>query len=150
MSYGMKFTTENIRHRKIEIFVGGSGKFNADIDGDNYEAPTLEALKATLNKATKSTVAIEFWRWHNQKLQRGVVIGVHAFNGNSLIKWDGKKGVDQEYTAHSREGRRYLRLTEEDRAQYTGLREILAKAEQAVTTFEQTHEFDPADQLKAD
>jgi len=67
---------------------GADGSFHADIDGHKISAPSLDALQKQANKV-KVPFALPFSAISGRRVVHGTVTGLHASNGNSLVRWDG-------------------------------------------------------------
>jgi hypothetical protein len=98
----MKYSTENIRGIDYEIEVDHRGQFICKADGDDLEDVTFEGLKKKLmehSRTKQKNINIPFIFWsddfgHEEKIQRGICVGLHAGNNNLLVKL-GSGGVQQ-------------------------------------------------------
>lgn len=130
-----------IRKVDFQVQVNSQGEFYTEYEGERVGALTLEELRSKLTKLTKKPVNIPFARIYDGRIRHGVIRGVHATNRNLLIKFDGQKGVEQEY-GWQREGSNYLALTSAEEEVYLGLHKELKKAQDAVDAFENKHALD--------
>lgn len=146
-----KLTTRAFNGIEVEIMIDTNGSFHATIDTIAYQAESLEKLSERLEYATKTKkvkVAIEFHRWKEAgrysqeagKLAHGVITGIHAANGNLIVKFDGEKGIEQEYRSHL-----YLKLNDEQQAEYVRMQRALRAAQTELEKFEKKHGFDGID-----
>jgi hypothetical protein len=140
MAHGTKFDTRTIRDRKIDLYVDSRGKFNADWDGENIEAPNLDALVERLTKITKVNLSIKFCRWGDDKIKHGEITGRHGANNNILVRFEGEKGSQQEYS-YSTDNARYLRLSLSEETEYIELQKTLAAITAKIEKFEESHAF---------
>jgi hypothetical protein len=147
VTYGTKFASKEIRGRKIDLYVSSGGKFNADWDDETIECPTVGALLEKLSKITKVNLGIKFCRWDDGVLKHGVITGLHGANGNILVRLEGEKGSQQEYT-YTNDNGKYLKLTKEQEAEYTGLQKALEAAQTAVEEFDAAHSFNASKVIK--
>lgn len=142
-----KFVTNlEVRGQRYKVSVDSRGKFNAEVSGETVEADSLKALEEKLAKVTKQKakkIAIPFVRWEGEALKRGTITGVHSGNKNLLIRWEGEKGVDQEYGGSSFDGIRYLDMTADQQAEYTRLCNAAMAADAAAETYAKLFRFDP-------
>lgn len=137
----MKLCKRNIRGQDVDIEIYDSGEFGAEVEGQQIHDKSLEGLIERLNKAMRQVsakVAVRFVRWDDGKLRRGTITGIHASNRNLLIKWDGQKGVDQEYTWSDS---KYLALSNDEEEVFVSLCTARDKAQNAVTAFIKKHSF---------
>jgi hypothetical protein len=91
------FGKVEVRGTKYEIHIGDDGKFMVEVDGVSHTAPTLDSLKKRLNEVTRikqKNIAIPFIMWEEKfdkdgEIRHGVCVGIHAGNGNFMVKLDG-------------------------------------------------------------
>jgi hypothetical protein len=133
----MKLRTIEIRSRKIDVEVDGSGEFSAEYNGQEIHATTLDLLKEKLDRAVKADKIepIRFIYFDGEKLKRGACTGIHVGNGNILIKWEGEKGVEQEYSMRGC-------LDPERYAEYKKLCDAVIEAEQIRSSYQSHYGFD--------
>ena len=139
-----KFSATHIRGQKIDLYIDGDGKFSAEYDGEEYYAPSLEALTKKLNRATKKPLSIPFYRWEQEygakagKLRHGMIVGLHAANNNVLVKFDGEKGSEQD-RAWSNSS--FLKLTPDEATKYESMRKAYSALGEQIEEFEESHKF---------
>lgn len=132
----MKLKTIEVRGRKIDVHIDGSGEFAAEYNGQELAAANLNVLVEKLERAVKSAkVSIPFIQWDGEKLRHGTATGIHYGNGNLLIKWDGEKGIEQVYGIHDA---LHPNLANE----YAELCDAVEDAEKRRKAFEDEHGFD--------
>lgn len=132
----MKLKTVEIRGRKIDVHIDGSGEFSAEYNGQELTAANLPVLHEKLERAVKSAkVSIPFIQWDGEKLKRGEATGIHYGNGNLLIKWKGEKGIEQVYGMRDA-------LEPEHFNAYSLLCDAVEIAEKRRKEFEQKYGFD--------
>jgi hypothetical protein len=97
----IKLTDVEIKGRTFNVEVDErNGRFYTEMDGMGVYGESLADLKTELAKRMSRTsvkVNIPFVRWDNGVLMKGTITGIHAANKNILVKWEHKKGADQEY-----------------------------------------------------
>jgi hypothetical protein len=148
MAYGTKFATKNIRGKKVELFVGAEGTFNATVNEQELEAKTVEELIAQISKElTSNFTPISFHRWHDGKLKHGTVTGIHASTKNMIVKWDGEKGSSQESKFYSSAGR-FLHLTAVEQEEYTRMQSALEAATKKLEKYEADHAIEIAEEVE--
>jgi hypothetical protein len=113
---------------------------------------TLELLRKKLAQAQKrkhADIAIPFtyfeknWRNDKGKLRKGIAVGIHAANGNPLVKLDGAKSTEQWSSYHSRNVYPVELGPELER-----LHLAVNAAHEALEEFKQKHEFSIAQAVK--
>ncbi len=139
----MKFSTITIRNRKIDVHVDGSGEFSAEVSGNDVSSVTLEGLKEKLERAIKmdKITPIPFLQWNGETLVCGKAVGIHAGNGNLLVKLDGEKGVEQHFRMETAIDPSHL-------VAYGALCAAVRAAEVAREAFEKKHAFDLKERVK--
>lgn len=147
----MKITQVEIRGRNYDVHVDSRGKFTAEIEKDvQLEDATLEGLKAKITHATRpeaNKINIPFFRWRDGKVAAGAVTGLHASNKNMLVRWEGEKGVEQEYVWGGGTSK-YLRLNQGEIVIYKTLMESLEALNDKIEKFEQVHGFSMKKELE--
>lgn len=153
----MKFDTLKVRGRQFDVHINSAGHFHTEFDGDTITKPTLEDLRQRLLDLTKQKagkIAIEFHRWvedpwndHIGKLKHGVITGLHAANGNVMVKFDGEK-AEQDSSWHNSEAR-FLRLNPKEVSEYCDLQAKRVALEKEIKKFEEAHSFDADEAVKA-
>lgn len=145
----MKLTDVEIKGKSFEVEVDDRGKFRTVLNGDQVTALTLDALKSELAKRISRgavKIAIPFVRWSDDKgiLRKGTITGIHASNRNLLVKWDGQKGVEQEYAWH--DDSRFIRP--EASVEYAHLSQATDEAQQRLQKFTKLHAFNPHEAVR--
>lgn len=147
----MKIAQVKIRGRNYDVHVDSCGKFTAEIEKDvQLNDLTLEGLKAKITHATRpqaNKINIPFFRWRNGKVAAGAVTGIHASNKHMLVRWEGEKGVEQEYSWGSSDKGKYMRLNQGEIVVYKELMESMNSLQAKIEKFEQTHWFDMKKEL---
>lgn len=144
----MKLCKRNIRGQDVDIEIYDNGEFGAEVEGQQIHDKSLDGLVERLNRAMRQTsvkVAIRFVRWYEGKLKHGTITGIHASNRNLLVKWEGQKGVDQEYTWSQSE---YLALSNDEEETFVHLCVAHDRAQDAVAAFIKAHRFDGVKAVK--
>lgn len=142
-----------VRRKKLKVFVNQLGRFyvnldkGGEIDDDDpnvISASTLEGLKTLaakrIKKATKK-LSIEVWEYSgydDPPLKRGVIEGIHAANGNLLVRWDGDSRSTQYAGYHGS----LLRLTPKQREKFVALADAKEKAKAELEKFSDDHRMD--------
>lgn len=131
-----------IRGKQLKVEVDDNGIFECQLDPDTHiRADSLEKLKARLLDATKRKeirVSVPVYKYvKNEGLKSGTAIGIHAANGNVLIKWDGEKGVEQSSWGS------YLQIDPADMLAAKRICNALAEAERAYNLFSMIRVFNP-------
>lgn len=147
-----KVGTINVRNAEHDVFVSDEMKFFCVVDGAKVFGASTDALVERMMVATKRASVkanIEFWRWRNNKLQKGTATCLHASNGNLVVKWEGDKTVDQEchYYRGTQLGK-FMRLTESERQHLTNLYTVELAARQDREKFEKAHSFDAVKEVR--
>lgn len=135
-----KLKTVDVRGKQFEVEVTERGDFMATFDGAQVKSETLVGLIEKLEKATKGAtikVAVPLYRLGKNGIERGVATGIHAANGNVLIKWD---AGDSEQ-ASSFQG--YLDIPEAELEKAKELGEAIIKARNEWQNFERDKYFKP-------
>lgn len=148
----MKFKTETIKGRKVDVQIDSSGWFSTVIDGHEHRAGTYDALvkkvqQALRLKATKLEIAI--WRDSRRNrvpgtLEHVTLTGLHGGTGNVLVRRaDGSAEQDSRWsTDYYSEGI--------DVELYKRLYAAHAVAEKALEDYRQKFKADPKELVKAE
>jgi hypothetical protein len=149
----VKLATVEIKGKSFEIEVAEDGDFRANVDGDVVRASTLAELKTKLARrltAARIKLDIPFVRWVERRgrlrgsvLQKGSVTGIHAANGNLLVRLEGETGTDQESRWSSEN---YIRPEAAERLESLGLARDAAY--RAYEDFVKDHAFDPREEIR--
>jgi hypothetical protein len=144
----MKFTTLKMKGASVEVFVSEDGRFTATVGGVSYSADSLADLKAKAAAGIRRSAKVEirFYRAVDGKVRSGTITGIHASNRNVLVRFDGEKGVDQEYGWRT-EGE-YLELDAEELEEFRKLIAAEKAATDAVAAFEKAHAFKAIDRVE--
>lgn len=137
-----------VRGRKFDVEVYENGYFHTVVNGRSVSAETLTKLKEDVTKITRASIDVPFLRYEGNGIMRGHVTGLHAVNGNYIIKFDGKKGVDQEYIYKSDTGSSFLRMSTDEEMAYLKLQETYDAAIKELRAFERAHSFDVIAEVK--
>lgn len=136
----MVLTKLNIRGKEFEVEVGLDGRFSAVLNEVKVYGYSLSELNEKLEKATKGNtvrVNIPLFAFSNGGLKAGAAIGIHAGNGNVLIKWeDGKTEQAVEYES-------FLQIATEEVPRAKELAEAFRAARDAWDKFSRDHGFRP-------
>lgn len=147
----IKLKDIEVRGKKISVFVEDSGSFKAQVDTDTWvHAKTLEDLTKKVQDATRETskLSIEFWRWDDGELKRGIILGLHAGSRNIRIKLGADK-AEQEYPWDT-SPEKYMKLDDYERETYIGLCQDAERAAAAKADYERSHSFDAVKAIRAE
>lgn len=146
-------TTYEIHGHTIQIFVRASGDFTAKVDGKHHSAPTLDALRAKLRKATKAArvvVAIPATRVTfsigRMSLHDVTLTGINVRTDAILFKWDHNGRADQETSRRS--GNFLRRMTAAEKERLIAAHEAHRKAEDVYDKLRRAVEIEADDELK--
>lgn len=138
-----ELTTIEVKGKKYKVSVDSEGRFYASHDNERVSADSLKQLENKLagfiNDSKKVTISFVKWEradWYNKKgrLRRGVITGIHAGNGNLLLKYDDEKVRLQQWS-----GSYYDPIHAEELEQ---LARAVEKAEAELEAFKNRHSFD--------
>lgn len=142
MATDVRLKDIDVRGKSVTVWVTADGGFKAEAEPDVWvHSSTLEDLVKKVQDATRETskLNIEFWRWDDGELKRGVIFGLHAGSRNIRVKL-GDKRAEQEYPWESGDGK-YLKLDEYQRETYTQLCRDVDRAEAAKKDYERSNSF---------
>lgn len=133
----MIYETVEIDAQKVEIHII-DGIFQAEIDGQKINKPTLKLLKDYIKTYLRERVPVQieastFGGWHSDEdvVEDIVIVGKHAGNGNWLYREKGSTHTEQLRSSTSVA----VRFTKEDRAELKRLVIEKRNAEKAVEKF---------------
>lgn len=146
----MKVTTFIINDQSYDISVDNAGTFIATVANEVLTAKTLNELRDKVKRAAKQKAVrmeIKFERWDEGRLVTGIATGLHAGNGNLLVKVaDGK--TEQEWPS-SYATDKYLRFQDENtRKRYVELKTAIKDFEREAENIEKKCSFNPLDEVK--
>lgn len=138
-----KFSDVNIRGKRFEVEIDGTGTFSAEYNGQKIESKMLADLKAKLENVVKNDriAPIPFVRWNGEEMVRGKCTGIHYGNRNLIIIIEGEKGFQQTYHLDDA-------LDPEHAEAYGKLCAAAAAAEEARREYESKHAFDMKDRVE--
>lgn len=162
----VKVKDVTIRGVELQIYADHHGVFHTDVGGKDVQqnmmnedgnAISAESMKLLLEKADKrlknrSKLNIRFVRWVQKErdwresgkepeyyLRKGTITGIHAGNGNVLVKWDGQKDIEQQ---HGWGHDNYLKMNDDQQELYVRLQRQKAELEQNIEAVEEKYKID--------
>lgn len=131
---------------RVPITLNGKGDFEAMVDGQEIQSPTLKALEEKIKKAVRSAgkLAIEAtllqfgWRHDTPEFEDIVITGKHAGNDNPLYR------SSEGHVEQMRETRECMRrLTKDEKKEFGELVKVRDRAEKAIVKWKDDHRMNP-------
>jgi hypothetical protein len=139
----VKLTTKKIKGQDVDIFATTDGTFQATVNGELAEKATLQQLVdrvgvlLSVKLVPVEVTILERPHWPSRttatKFRDALLTGVHSSNGNMLINNGTRTG---QMSANSDV---YVKLTEEDKAEYFRLQTAKENSYEAFNKWEKKY-----------
>lgn len=136
----MEHSEQTVRNVKFQVYVGEDGTFFANYKNEQFKAESMNDLKAKLDNAVRKsgiTLNLEFWRYQDGKMVRGVVYGMHSSNGNLMVAINGTKVQEGGW----RSAGYFLIPDAAERVRYAELMKEQERIEKEIKKFEAKHQY---------
>ena len=104
--------------RKLPVMLDPEGTFHVLVDGDRISAGSYEELQKTVRKI-KVKFELPFTQVSTTGVRNGTITGIHAVNGNLLVRWS--NGETEQVYSYSSHGEMMPQLSSGELAQVTHL-----------------------------
>jgi hypothetical protein len=126
-----------------QVRVTRDGEFVTEFGDDTLRSPTLDGLKALLDRAAKrhKIEPIPFLHWTGERLRSGKVHGVRANSSHLVVTYDDEKKPTQEWSLDGT-------VSPEFESEYRILCDMCVKAEELRRAFEKERGFNVREEIE--